>query len=344
MMDSMNSAQAFGHGLDRIQDRIMTRFDADGSGDITIAEAGDFGQMAQQFTKIDANDDGLLSAREIRDQLAAGAIYGDISAGMERMNAVAAWMQMDQENQAVEAFDQMDLDSDGALSDTEITTAFTTQQAADEAAAAALREAKLAEMARMDTDMDGALSVAELENELQLRFENRAVAEFDRIDTDGDGMLSDMELANEVAAQLATQNAADDTTAPVTDDAPDVAMGTSPDTGAGTDADMGDGTDMAAVDDMAPVDDMAAPMDDTVMSDGDMATAPPATEPAMEPAVEPTAMSLIENVFETMIDDNGFQVGVDRLATMTQSLYTEAQDILMDSLAELGADNEADAA
>lgn len=316
MMDGMYASQAYGQQIDRAQNRIMHRFDQDGSGDISVAEASDFGRMAQQFTQMDADDDGRVTGTELRDQLVTRAMEGRGPMGADRMNALGAWMQIQEENQAVAAFDQMDGDSSGALSDSELIAAIEAQVAAAEAAQA--RQSKINEMARMDLDGNGQVSVEELQAELQLRADNRAVAEFDRLDTDGDGALSDAELAAEVAVQDMPPAEAEDTAdmtpmPPVAD--PDPAPATDP--------------DLTTTDMTTPMEDPMAPAE----------TAPGMTAAASE-AEEPEALSLIENVFESMLEDSGLQVGMDKLMSMSQSLYAEAQEILMDQITDLGSDDD----
>lgn len=325
-MDDVYTGQMPGRRVEIAQNRIMNRFDTDGSGDISIAEAGDFGRMARQFTRIDANDDGMLTKGEVGDHVAQR-----IEMRAERMNAMAAWMNMQEtQDQTVTAFDEIDADGDGMLSDAELTTATEATRAAEEAAQ--LRADKIAEINRMDLDGDGMLSSAELQAELDMRAtaaaEQQAAASYDALDTDADGMISDTELADAIAAQT-----------PPADDAamPDQAM---------PDAEMAMASDDMMSDGM---------MSDGMMADGMMAddmtmttatTTSPETMPMGEGATTVGAMpvsdsmagndidtlSLIENVFEDMLEDRGQTVSMEGLASMSQSLYVQAQDILISQL------------
>ena len=299
MMDDVYAGQMSGRRVEMMQDRVMNRYDADGSGDISIAEAGDFGRLARNFTKIDANDDGILTGSEIGNHIADRMERRAERMMMsERMNAVSAWMDM-QEEQKVAAFDGIDTDGNGTLTEAELTAAADTARAAEEAAR--LREEKIAEINRMDLDGDGRLSANELQAELDARMAAQNVATFDGLDTDGDGMLSDAELAAGLAAQMP----------PADTEAPDVAMAdpTPPEAPATPGAATPDPAETAGGAEMAPATSVAEAMDE-----------------------QPDALSLIENVFVDMLEDNGQSVSTASLASMSQSLYAQAQDILINQL------------
>lgn len=313
MMDDMHTGYITGRRVEMMQERAMNRFDTDGSGGISIAEAGDFGRLARNFTRIDANDDGVLSASELNKSITERMeMRADRQA--ERMNAMAAWMNMQEsEDQKVVAFDQIDVDGDGMLSSEELTSATETARAAE--VAEQLRQDKIAEIARMDLDGNGQLSADELQAELDARMAAQNIATFDGLDTDGDGMLSDAEIAAEVAAQTppADTTPADDM-AP-TDSADMSATETMP------------AEETVVADPMPQADDMAM-ADDTVTE----VAAEAAPVSSADTEEEPDAISLIENVFEDMLDDRGESVSLASLASMTQSLYAQAQEILMDQL------------
>ena len=306
MTNDMYAGQMSGR-IEMVQNRVMNRYDADGSGDISIAEAGDFGRLARNFTKIDANDDGILTGAEIGNHVADRMErHAERAMMSERMNAMSAWMDM-QDEQKVAAFDGIDTDGDGMLTEAELTTAADAARAAE--AAARLREEKIAEITRMDLDGDGRLSADELQAELDARSAAQNVATFDGLDTDGDGMLSDAELAAGVAAQMP----------PAETDGPDTAMAdpAGPETPV-VDAPMAATTEPAESADIAP----AAPVT-------------PVTQTMTE---EPDTLSLIENVFVDMLEDNGQSVSTASLASMSQSLYAQAQNILIDQL-EMAAES-----
>ena len=310
MMDDVYAGQVSGRRVEMMQDRIMNRYDADGSGNISIAEAGDFGRLARNFTKIDANDDGMLTESEIGNHVADRMERrADRMMMSERMNAMSAWMNM-QDEQKVAAFDGIDIDGDGTLTEAELTTAADAARAAE--AEARLREEKIAEINRMDLDGNGRLSADELQAELDARMAAQNVATFDGLDTDGDGMLSDAELAAAVAAQAP----------PAETDAPDMAI-TDPTTPEEPVAPMAEQT-MPAASEPAETTDAA-----------EMAPATPVAETVDE---EPDTLSLIENVFVDMLEDNGQSVSTVSLATMSRSLYAQAQDILINQL-ELAAES-----
>jgi len=297
MMDYTYMGQAPSRTIETLQNRVMNRFDRDGSGDISLAEAGDRGRLARNFLRIDANDDGTLSQSEIGDSIAArldgmfGSDRGLSPMGPERMNAIAAWMQMQEANeQKVAAFDGIDTDGNGALSDGELTAEIDALRAAE--AAEEMRQAKIAEMTRMDLNGDGTVSLSELQSELQMRQEAAQVAAFDSIDTDGDGMLSDAEIAEDVAAQQAAI------------DAQAAAM---------TEVETADVMEAVAAEEIAEAGPMPASNTDDIDNDED-------------------TLSLIENVFEDMLEGRGETVTLESLAAMTQSLYSSAQEILMQQL------------
>lgn len=197
MMDGVSGGMP-ARAAEWMTDRVMGRLDRDRSGDIAAEEAAGKRRLERNFAAIDGDGDGVLSAEEIGVRMEAKAARMWMGEG--RANGLGAWMQMQAAagDRAVSAYDGMDADGDGALSDAEISAA-AEAEAAREAAAAA-REAKIAEIGRMDLDGDGRLSSAELQAELTARAEAQAVAEFDRLDADGDGMLSDAELAADMAA------------------------------------------------------------------------------------------------------------------------------------------------
>ena len=280
MMDYNYAGTAFPRAAQMMHDRVMARYDGDGSGDISLEEAGDRSRIANRFSRIDANDDGTISADELANNIAAKFDRGRGPMGPERMNAMAAWMQMQEANeQRVAAFDRIDTDADGSLSDAEIGARIEAMRAEEEAAR--LRQEKIAEVNRMDLDGDGRLSADELQAELDLRAENRAVAAFDALDTDADGALSDAELAAGIAA-----------------------------------------------------DEAAAATVETVAADVAAQVAAP-EEAAAEPGTaESATLTLIENIFEDMLEDRGESLSLDRLSVMSQALYAEAQEILIEQLEE----------
>ena len=270
-MDTLYAGQSPERVVERIQTHIMNRFDGDGSGDISLAEAGERGRLARNFWRIDANENGLLSQDEIGAALATRTERSLDPSGPERMNAMAAWMQMQEANQQKLAeFDRIDTNADGSLSDTELAARLDALRTAEEAERS--RDEKIADITRMDTDGNGRLSARELAAELELRSAERRIAAFDAIDTDGNGTLSDAEIA----ARL-TERQAETTIAARFLDASD---------------------ERAASDDVA----------------------------------ERSTLSLIENVFEDMLEDRGESPSLDRLRSMSQSLYAEAQEILIDQL------------
>ncbi len=270
-MDTLYAGQSPERVVERIQTHIMNRFDGDGSGDISLAEAGERGRLARNFWQIDANENGLLSQDEIGAALATRTERSLDPSGPERMNAMAAWMQMQEANQQKLAeFDRIDTNADGSLSDTELAARLDALRTAEEAERS--RDEKIADITRMDTDGNGRLSARELAAELELRSAERRIAAFDAIDTDGNGTLSDAEIA----ARL-TERQAETTIAARFLDASD---------------------ERAASDDVA----------------------------------ERSTLSLIENVFEDMLEDRGESPSLDRLRSMSQSLYAEAQEILIDQL------------
>ncbi|MEM9320477.1 MAG: hypothetical protein AAGA70_15950 [Pseudomonadota bacterium] len=301
------TGQFAGRSIETMQNRAMNRFDKDGSGDISIAEAGDRGRLARNFTLIDANDDGLLTRDELGNAMAARAEGTYARMGPARMNAMAAWMQMQNaQSQQVAEFDRIDSDGDGMLSDGELAAEMAAIEAAEEAAR--LRETKIAEMARLDSDGDGRLSISELQAELDMRAETRAVAEFDRLDSDGNGSLSDGELAAEVSAQ----QAAAEQQAQAEADAAAIAESVTEE----------------IAETAAPVE-VAQEATDTV----EVAPITPAEAiPESAETDEPEVISLIENVFEELLEDRGLEVSIDKLMSMSQSLYQDAQEILMTQL------------
>lgn len=107
-----------------IQNRAMNRFDSDGSGDISLEEAGDRGPLARDFAQIDANEDGILSQDELAESIQSRIEQGGGPMGPERMNAMAGMMRMQDSSQALFAmFDKLDTDEDGSLSENELSAA-----------------------------------------------------------------------------------------------------------------------------------------------------------------------------------------------------------------------------
>lgn len=317
MMDEVNAGLIGGRSVDALQNRIMSRFDKDGSGDVSIAEAGDFGRMARSFTRIDQDDNGVLSQDEIyshaTDRLERRAEREMQSA---QMNAMAAWMNEQQvDDGKVAAFEAIDTDANGMLSDAELAVAADTARAAEEAAQ--MRAAKVAEITRMDLDGDGQLSANELQAELDMRAatqaEAQAAAAFDGLDTDMDGMLSDAELMAGIAGQMS-----DDAMPSEMAD-----MGAAGTTMADAAMPMSDPADMGMMDGDAVMSDTM-----TDMPNSDMASA---SDDAMM-GNDVDTLSLIENVFEDMLDDRGQSVSMASLTSMSHSLYAQAQEILINQL------------
>ncbi|MEM9754714.1 MAG: hypothetical protein AAF914_01910 [Pseudomonadota bacterium] len=303
-MDTDNVSMGLGAGRDSIADRaqmrLMARLDGDGSGSLSTREVRDFARIAQNFVAWDSDGSGTLSGAELGTGLA------DLEA-----DRLVGSMLRESGGILTTRFDGLDLNGNGALSDAELMAALEAQRAAEEAAR--MRDAKLSEMMRMDTNADGRLSAAELQAELTLRAETRAMAEFERIDTDGDGVLSDAELQAAMPA----------TAPPPPTDAPMPPADSDPDaTTAVTEPEAPTGQPVA--EDPAP-------------------EPTPISTPAPSPISAPTegvidapapVMSLIESVFDELLADRGIEVATPQLNAMTQALYTEAQDILQDGLTE----------
>ncbi|MEM6391001.1 MAG: hypothetical protein AAF825_14265, partial [Pseudomonadota bacterium] len=215
-----------------------------------------------------------------------------------------------------------------------------------EMAAEAARQAKIDTVNRIDTDGDGVLSLAELQAEMEARQAAKAEAEFDALDSDGDGILSDAEIE----AGITSQTAADDTppaapgeTAPAPVAEADMADGEAAKEAMPENA-QANGVEMASEEqapepaqavspDMAASDESSPKPADAMQtaanaSDGAMPaeTAGAAQAPGQAPE---QVLSMIENVFQTMMDNRGMSGDVGALS---QSLYTEAQDLLLDQM------------
>lgn len=365
MYGAMQGAFAAGRAVGEMQEKIVSRFDQDRSGDLSVEEAEGNDRLARKFARIDANDDGSLSAQEVGDFLSRraardtfggfgsgfGGSFGEFGMGaLNRLSGYAAKMSMEDylteraqpdaaaaeaadaraeaEMAAVDTFDALDGDGDGALSDAEIQAEIARKEA--EMAAEQARQAKIDTVARIDTDGDGVLSLAELQAEMQARQDARAEAEFDALDTDGDGTLSDAEIAAGVAAQTPAGDAASvpGETAP----APAAPAAASAPSASQVDAAEA-GPDAAPVTaNAAPSAPPAEPAQSAAASTAQ--TAPSATPDVLSDGGQAEApgqvLSMIENVFQTMMDNQGISTGMPGdVGALSQSLYSEAQEMLI---------------
>ncbi|MBF9034016.1 hypothetical protein HKCCE2091_07175 [Rhodobacterales bacterium HKCCE2091] len=283
-------AFAAGRHAGRMQERILSRLDTDGSGGLTRDEIGDRSRLAARFDRIDTDSDGALTGSEIGDHfMRRFALGGHHGHGMGWMYGVG---REDREDAAAVAeFDRLDLDGDGTISDEELQAEVAAQEAAR--AAEEARQAKIAEIGRMDLDGDGALSVEELQAELALRAEARAVAQFDALDGDGDGAISDAEIGMGIEVANAEGGGVAET-----------------------------GEAVAAAETGA-----AEPFDPAATEAEAAAAAAAAAQASRDEAV----LTLFENAFTAML--GGEDVPGD-LPAMSQALYAEAQQILMQSIAQ----------
>lgn len=343
---AVHGAFAAGRAIGEMQEKIVQKFDQDGSGDLSLEEAGSNERLARKFDRIDANDDGSLSAKEIGDHVAdrMDRSFERFSFNsLSRMSGYAAKMHMERfasddvgaaqaaaNTAAVETFDAIDGDGDGVLSDAELAAEIAAQEAA--AAGEAARQEKIATVNRIDSDGDGVLSMAELQAELKARQDARAEAEFNRIDSDGDGTLSDAEIEAEISAQAppgpgpstdeaVPQSGPNEVPAAAANRTPAEAVTEAPASNPAAGSTAGASAELSAPDVAAPAATAVAvdPVDTNVAAAGT----------PDDGLGETKVMSLIENVFQTMMEDKGVSGDI---GAMSNALYTEAQELLLEQM------------
>jgi Ca2+-binding EF-hand superfamily protein len=233
--------------LQQMRERMMSRLDTDGDGSISQAEfsagrpqGASQADATARFAQIDTDGNGSLSASELATAftqftaqtagallMAQGTQGGDSSASGTGTGAVGGCEGGGGRSRAMadQLFGQLDSNSDGSVSKSELEAAFQSVASANGTDATAATQQADDLFSKLDTDGDGSVSQSEVEQAMKPHGHHHhhhhgggasaangasADAPFAQLDANGDGSISKSEFAAATGQSTAatTQTAA----------------------------------------------------------------------------------------------------------------------------------------